>query len=102
MNALLQSRAQQLATEFASQAKTVEELNELMRLMMKCGLERMLDTEMNVHLGSRAVSPLGDAVVASSAALHNPTDSERLDFRENATGPVVFAIGLQKPATPKS
>jgi putative transposase len=53
MDALLQSRAQQLATEFANQATTVEELNELMRLMMKSGLERMLDTEMDVHLGRR-------------------------------------------------
>ena len=51
MDALLQSRAQELATEFASQATTVEELNELMRLMMKSALERMLDTEMDVHLG---------------------------------------------------
>ena len=53
MDALLQSRAQRLAAEFASQATTVEELNELMRLMMKSGLERMLDTEMDVHLGRR-------------------------------------------------
>ena len=37
MDALLQSRAQELATEFASQATTVEELNELLRLMMKSG-----------------------------------------------------------------
>jgi putative transposase len=56
MDALLQSRAQDLATEFASQATTVEELNELMRLMMKSGLERMLDAEMDVHLGRRTVS----------------------------------------------
>ena len=28
-------------------------------------------------------------------ALHNPTDSERVDFRENTTGQVVFGIGLQ-------
>jgi putative transposase len=63
MDALLQSRAQELATEFASQATTVEELNELMRLMMKSGLERMLDAELDVHLGRRsapaaAVSPV--------------------------------------------
>ncbi len=56
MDVLLQSRAEQLATEFASQATTVEELNELMRLMMKSGLERMLDTEMDVHLGRRPLS----------------------------------------------
>ena len=40
-------------TEFAGQATTVEELNGLMRLMMKSGLERMLNTEMDVHLGRR-------------------------------------------------
>jgi putative transposase len=55
MDAGLQSRAQELAQEFAGQATTVEELNELMRLMMKSGLERMLDTEMDVHLGRRSV-----------------------------------------------
>jgi putative transposase len=53
MDSVLQSRAQELATEFASQATTVEELNELMRLMLKSGLERMLNTEMDVHLGRR-------------------------------------------------
>ena len=56
MDALLQSRAEQLATEFASQATTVEELNEFMRLMLKSGLERMLDTEMDVHLGRRPLA----------------------------------------------
>ncbi len=40
----------------ASQAKTAEDLNSLMRLMMKSALERMLDTEMDVHLGRKALS----------------------------------------------
>lgn len=53
MEALFQSRAEELAAEFAGQATTVEELNELMRLMLKSGLERMLNTEMDVHLGRR-------------------------------------------------
>jgi len=35
-----------------------------------------------------------------TAALHNPTDSERVDFRENIHGPVEFAIRLPKPTTP--
>src|SRR5689334_16265441 len=51
MDASLQLRAEQLATEFASQAKTAEDLNGLMRLMMKSALERMLNTELDVHLG---------------------------------------------------
>lgn len=51
MDASLKSQAVHLAGEIASQAKTVSDLNSLMRLMMKSAMERMLDTEMNVHLG---------------------------------------------------
>ena len=67
MDASLQSRAEQLASEFASQARTAEDLNGLMRLMMKSALERMLDTEMDVHLGRKMLKgatgtePSGDA-----------------------------------------
>ena len=56
MDASLQARAEQLATEFASQARTAEDLNGLMRLMMKSALERMLNTEMDVHLGRKAAA----------------------------------------------
>jgi len=70
MDALLQSRAQQLATEFASQATTVEELNELMRLMMKSGLERMLvDWWIAVLLGGAALFEFVAAVAVLAAAL---------------------------------
>ena len=54
MDASFQSRAEQLANEFAGQATTVDELNGLMRLMMKSGLERMLNSEMDVHLGRKS------------------------------------------------
>ncbi|HUE70149.1 MAG TPA: hypothetical protein VMP01_04600 [Pirellulaceae bacterium] len=54
MDAILQARAEQLATEFANQHHTAEELNGLIRLMMKTALERMLNTELDVHLGRRA------------------------------------------------
>jgi putative transposase len=53
MDETFESRAEQLAEEFAGSATTIGELNQLMRLMMKSGLERMLDTEMDVHLGRR-------------------------------------------------
>lgn len=53
MDDSLRSKAEVLAGEIASQASTAEELNEVMRLMMKSALERMLDTEMDVHLGRR-------------------------------------------------
>jgi len=53
MDASFRKRAEELATEFASQAQTAEDLNGLMRLMMKSALERMLNTELDVHLGRR-------------------------------------------------
>lgn len=69
MDASLQSRAEQLAKEMAGQAETLEDLNGLMRLMMKSALERMLDTEMDVHLGRRpAASPAGELADAAVPA----------------------------------
>jgi putative transposase len=64
MDAILQARAEQLATEFANQHDTAEELNGLIRLMMKTALERMLNTELDVHLGRRAAP--GALAVAES------------------------------------
>jgi putative transposase len=53
MDAILTDKAEQLATEIATQAKTLDDLNGLIKLMMKSALERMLDTEMDVHLGRK-------------------------------------------------
>src|ERR1700704_1718264 len=73
MDANLTAKAERLASEIATQAKTLDELNGLMKRMMKAALERMLDTEMDVHLGRRKLSaattdsPGGE--VASTAEL---------------------------------
>jgi transposase-like protein len=75
MDASLQSRAQELAKEFAGQATTVEELNKLLRLMMKSGLEQMLDTELDVHLGRRP-SPAGEKLAAVASEVP-PTDGKK-------------------------
>ena len=56
MDALLTAKAELLATEIATQAKTLDDLNGLMKLMMKSALERMLDTEMDVHLGRKKLT----------------------------------------------
>jgi len=64
MDAILKSQAEQLAREMATQVTTLDDLNGLMRAMMKTALERMLNTEMDVHLGRRA---------ASAVATDNPT-----------------------------
>ena len=51
MDATLKLKAEQLARDIATQASTLDDLNGLFRTLMKSALERMLDTEMDVHLG---------------------------------------------------
>src|SRR5262245_17038979 len=70
MDASLQARAEELAKEFAGRASTAEELNGFMRLMMKSALERMLNSELDVHLGRKGVEPPSDAALTA-------TESER-------------------------
>jgi transposase-like protein len=76
MDASLQSRAEQLASEMAGQATTIEDLNGLMRLMMKSALERMLNTEMDVHLGRRA-SPACEAPAAATPPTADPSSETK-------------------------
>lgn len=61
MDAALTLKAEQLANEIAAQAQTLDDLNGLMRSLMKAALERMLDTEMDVHLGRKAIPALPTA-----------------------------------------
>jgi len=98
MDSVLQSRAHQLATEFASQATTVEELNELMRLMMKSGLERMLDTELDVHLGRRSLASM-DAAAAVPQAAEKRRSPNRRNGRSRKT--VQGDLGEVTLATPR-
>lgn len=73
MDAFLQERVEQLASDFAVQGRTAEDLNGLMRLMMKSALERMLNTEMDVHLGRRTLTAAPvPAEVAAQAPVAEP------------------------------
>jgi putative transposase len=63
MDAALTTKAENLAREMATSAGTVDDLNTLMRAMMKAALERMLDAEMDHHLD--AARTTGDATVAA-------------------------------------
>ena len=58
MDAILTAKAERLAGEMATQARTLEDLNGLMRSMMKSALERMLNTELDVQLGRRSLPAL--------------------------------------------
>jgi hypothetical protein len=111
MDASLQKRAEQLATEFAGQARTAEDLNGLMRLMMKSALERMLNTELDVHLGRRsppqaalAESPPDETPAASeSGPAASAKLSKRAPNRRNGKSPKTEGdlgeLTLDTPAT---
>jgi transposase-like protein len=67
MDATLQLQAEQLASDLASQAKTVEDVNGLLRLLMKSALERMLHSEMDAHLGrTPPAAPAGEATAPAN------------------------------------
>jgi len=88
MDASLQSRAEQLASEMASKAETVEDLNSVMRLMMKSAMERILDTEMDVHLGRKssdasANGPLCGMPASAEEETSSPSRSNRTSNRRN-------------------
>jgi putative transposase len=90
MDVSLESRAEQLAGEFANQAKTAHDLNGLIRLMVKSALERMLNTEMDVHLGRRPGTiagepqePPSDVAAAAGADSSPPNSSQRPMNRRN-------------------
>jgi transposase-like protein len=76
MDAILKTQAAKLAHEMAGQATTLEDLNGLMRSMMKTALERMLNTEMDVHLGRRDA-----AAVAEPPTADDPAESARKNRR---------------------
>jgi putative transposase len=51
MDATLRDKAAEFAKEFARNISTPQELSDVMRLMSKSMIERMLQAEMDVHLG---------------------------------------------------
>jgi transposase-like protein len=86
MDAALQARALELAKEFAGEARTIEDVNGLMRLMVKSTLERMLNTELDVHLGRRgapAAETAGPATEAPSGVEPTLPPAKRSSNRRN-------------------
>jgi putative transposase len=94
MDATITTKAMELAKELAGQATTVEELNDVMRQLMKSALERMLNTELDVHLGRRLGGPIAleDGTAFSSADV--PAVSGR--NRKNGSSPKTIQGDLGK------
>jgi transposase-like protein len=110
MDASLRLRAEQLASEFAGQATTAEEISGLMRLMMKSALERMLNTELDVHLGRRAPAssveadqPPEETPFATEPAAPPTVPAKRAPNRRNGHSPktVQGDLGELTIATPR-
>ena len=88
MDANLTAKAERLASEIATQAKTLDDLNGLMKQMMKAALERMLDTEMEVHLGRRKLSVAttassGDQAATTTESSTDPSAKNRRNGRSS-------------------
>lgn len=92
MDASLMEKAELLAAEIASKASTHADLNGLMRLLMASTLQRMLDTEMDYHLGRR-----GEAVaeVQSEADSSQPDQTTSPD-EKSADGPKASGKGRNR------
>lgn len=82
MDAILTKKATELAEELATQATTVQELNDVMRSFLKTALERMLNSELEAHLG-RGSRP---AAVTEQDALADATPATP-PHRKNGTSP---------------
>lgn len=72
MDVILKGQAEKFANELAAQVTTLDDLNGLMRAMMKTALERMLNTEMDVHLQRRGATGPTHAPAPSDPATDAP------------------------------
>jgi transposase-like protein len=68
MDAMLRDKAEELAKQIAATISTQQELSEVMRTMTKSVIERMLDAEMDVHLGRAREAASSPATAAGPEA----------------------------------
>ena len=73
MDAVLCERARQMAEEMAGDVQTPADLNAMMRVMAKTLMERVLDAEMDVHLGRTQVNGSAEIDVEQPAASQGPS-----------------------------
>ncbi len=63
MDAKTKEQAEQLAKDFARNASTIDELNVLLKTIMKSGIETMLNSELEYHLDSEQAASAADPSV---------------------------------------
>jgi putative transposase len=97
MDAMWTKKAEELAQELATQATCLEDLNGVMRALMKTALEKMLHTELEVHLGrgsSTAAAALGEPENVSSP--ESPSEARGPRNRKNGTSEKTIPGDLRK------
>ena len=88
MDATFTKKADELAKELATQATTIEELNGVMRSLMKTALEKMLNTELEVHLGRCSSTATAALATAENELLQDGADgSPKRPNRKNGCSP---------------
>ena len=103
MDAILKSQAEKLAREMATQVSTLDDLNGLLRGMMKTALERMLNTELDVHLGRRALAataaeePGGDRPAIGDATATPTLKNRRNGHSQKTVSGDMGDLTLQTP-----
>jgi putative transposase len=84
MDAKLTKKADELALELAREAHSLDDLNGAMRSLMKTALERMLDTELDVHLGRVSDEAAGAKLNADAGETDQPPGPRN---RKNGSSP---------------
>ncbi|MEX2138366.1 MAG: hypothetical protein WD894_03845 [Pirellulales bacterium] len=92
MDAGLRDRAEELAREMADGISTQQELSAMLQLLSKTMIERMLDSEMDVHLGRSGLRVGGDSSSASEvlceAALPSAADGDTAPATPPSLSPI--------------
>jgi len=86
MDAELTKKADELAMELATQASSLDELNGVMKSLMKTALERMLNSELDVHLG-RVSGEAATVMAAAETDQPPPNSGNRSRNRKNGSSP---------------
>lgn len=85
MDATMARKAEELAIEMATQVTSLDELSGAMRSLMKTALEKMLNAELEVHLGRGPVGVVG-TIVGSAGAQEEAADDSPPSTRNRKNG----------------
>src|SRR3990172_13087977 len=109
MEAILREKAEKLAVELGDQVRTADDIQALMRTMMKVVMERALNVEMEHHLGRRSTATAGAALESAgevfpddSTTVRTEPPPQRRNRRNGHSSKTVRAdLGEIKLATPR-